>query len=268
MFYQLAESTAQLFIKFENKPMKYNSLTLLVVLIVLIAFLTALNLLLPQGEFANLSAPDQLPPSKPVTALASALLILVVYGGLGVLGRHLALKLGFPDLLDPTVTDRVRFKLPALVGIVIGILFIPLDHLFATFHGMGPLPHPPFPTSLVASIVAGIGEELMFRLFFISFWVWLISRILLKSRAHETVFWIVAVLSALAFAAGHLPSVMVIVGAESISALPSTLIAEVFLLNTMVSLPAAYYLRRAGFLAAVSIHFWTDVVWHVIWGLL
>ena len=248
--------------------MKRNSQTLLFALVVLIAILTALNLFLPQGDFADLSTPEQLPASRPVMAVGSALLVIIVYGGLGFLGRHLALKLGFTDLLDPTVTNRMRFHIPALVGIVIGILFIPLDQLFAMLHGMGPLPHPPFPTSLVASIVAGIGEELIFRLFFISFWVWLLSFVLLKKRAQQTVFWIIAVVSALAFAAGHLPSVMVIVGAESISALPPALIVEVFLLNSMVSLPAAYYLRRAGFLAAVSVHFWTDVVWHVIWGLI
>jgi hypothetical protein len=27
-------------------------------------------------------------------------------------------------------------------------------------------------------------------------------------------------------------------------------------------------LKRAGFLGAVGVHFWTDVVWHVVWGAL
>ncbi|GAH57810.1 unnamed protein product, partial [marine sediment metagenome] len=40
------------------------------------------------------------------------------------------------------------------------------------------------------------------------------------------------------------------------------------LLNGVVSLFAAYYFRKYGFLAAVGIHFWTDVVWHVVWGVI
>ena len=41
----------------------------------------------------------------------------------------------------------------------------------------------------------------------------------------------------------------------------------IVLLNSIVSLFAAYYLRKSGFLAPVGIHFWTDIVWHVVWGL-
>jgi len=29
-----------------------------------------------------------------------------------------------------------------------------------------------------------------------------------------------------------------------------------------------YYFRKFGFLAAVGIHFWADVIWHVIWGMI
>ncbi len=49
--------------------------------------------------------------------------------------------------------------------------------------------------------------------------------------------------------------------------LPVALVAEIFVLNSLVWLPAAFYLRKAGFLAAVEIHFWADLVWHVLWGL-
>jgi membrane protease YdiL (CAAX protease family) len=58
------------------------------------------------------------------------------------------------------------------MGLVMGLFFILVDTLLSPLRRIGPLPHPPFPTSVVASIAAGIGEELLFRLFFISFWVW------------------------------------------------------------------------------------------------
>lgn len=246
--------------------MKHPSVILLVGLVAVVAVLSAVNLYLPQGEVGGMSTPEELPAPRPVMALASVVLVLVIYGGLGVLGRHLALKLGFPDLLDPTVSHRQRFGVPALWGIVIGLVFIALDAGFARLHGLGPLPHPPFPTSLVASLVAGIGEELIFRLFFISFWVWLISHVVLKQRGQTTVFWVITAISALAFAAGHLPSVMMLMDVDSVSAMPPALLVELFVLNGIVSVAAAYYFRRAGYVAAISVHFWTDVIWHVLWG--
>jgi len=41
-----------------------------------------------------------------------------------------------------------------------------------------------------------------------------------------------------------------------------------FLLNGLMSIFAAYYFRKYGFLAPVGIHFWADIVWHVLWGLI
>jgi membrane protease YdiL (CAAX protease family) len=119
----------------------------------------------------------------------------------------------------------------------------------------------------VASAVAGIGEEVIFRLFFIPFWMWLISTVILKGRWQDEVFWGVAIFSALVFALGHLPSVMFALGIERVNQVPAALMVEMILLNGIVSLLAAYYFRRYGFLAAVGVHFWTDVVWHVVWGL-
>lgn len=60
--------------------------------------------------------------------------------------------------------------------------------------------------------------------------------------------------------------VMAAFGIEGVSEIPVALIGEIVLLNGALSLLATYYFRRYGFLAAVGVHFWTDVVWHVIWG--
>jgi len=107
----------------------------------------------------------------------------------------------------------------------------------------------------------------MFRLFFLSFWVWLISIVVLRSKWQNQVFWIIAVFSALAFALGHIPSLMILYNYASPVGMPPVLLTEIILLNGVISIFAAYYMRKYGFLAAVGIHFWTDIVWHVIWGL-
>jgi membrane protease YdiL (CAAX protease family) len=236
-----------------------------ILLVLLLAVFSSINVFLPQGA---LIGEYELPASKPVTALAAFLIIGIIYGGLGILGLHLSNKLGFSNIWSDRVTNNQRFIQPAIIGMGIGIFFIICDFIFSKFNTVGHIHHLPFPASLTTSIIAGIGEEIVFRLFFISFWLWLISSLILKGKGKSPIFWIITTFSAIVFAIGHLPSVMSSFGFTSIIQIPSMLLIEVILLNGVLSFFAAYYFRKYGFLAAVGIHFWTDLVWHVIFGLI
>jgi membrane protease YdiL (CAAX protease family) len=242
-----------------------TSVKIYVGLVVTLAVLAAVNVFMPQG---GLVPTQELPASKPVFAFAVASIMLIVYGGLGLLGMMLSQKIGFPDLWSTTISGQQRLLIPALIGVALGVFFVLADAIFSKFHTLGPIPHPPFPTSLVASASAGIGEELIFRLFFVSFWLWLVANVVLKRKWQDEIFWLVAVASAFVFALAHLPSIMFLFGLKTIGDIPLALIIEIILLNGVLSIVAAYYFRRCGFLAAISIHFWVDVVWHVIWGAL
>lgn len=209
---------------------------------------------------------DQQLPARPILALVNAAIMLFIYGGLGLIGVKLSHKLGFPEIWDAKISNRQRFIVPAVIGIGIGFFFIIVDIVISQFHSLGQLPHPPFPTSLVASAVAGIGEEVIFRLVFITFWTWLISYVILNKKNQNIVFWIVTIISALAFAVSHIPSIIVLQGFSDFSQIPVLLLFEIVLLNSFLSIFAADYFRRYGFLAAVGIHFWVDIIWHVIWG--
>ena len=244
------------------------SMRIYIGLIITLAILSAMGVFLPQGSFSQILPEQKLPAPKPVLAVVNAAIALIFYGGLGFIGLKLSQKLGFTDIWDSKVSIKQRLLIPGLIGIGVGVFLILGDAILSRFHELGPLPHPPFPLSIVASATAGIGEELIFRLFFISFWVWLISYVILKNRWQNQIFWIIAILSALAFALGHIPSVMILFGWNTIKEIPLALMTEIFLLNGVVSIFAAYYFRKSGFLAPVSIHFWTDVVWHVVWGVL
>ena len=232
----------------------------------LLVLSTAITVFLPMGDFATL--PENLPAPKGVLALANAAVVLIVYGVLGYLGLRLAKRLSFPDLWNKSLSSFQRWSLPALLGVGIGVFFIVADLVFQRFHTFGALPHPPFPTSLVASLTAGIGEEIIFRLFFIPFWIWFIARVLLKGQSELKVFWGVAVVSALVFAVAHVPSAMVILGFSGVEQIPVALWVEIIVLNGLLSMAAAYFFKEHGFMSAVGIHFWTDVVWHVLWGAL
>ena len=244
------------------------SLRIFIALIVLYALLAALSPFLPQNTTGMTVPTAQLPASPLTMAIAGGVITLVLYGVLGLVGFFLARRLGLPEIWDPAVTNRQRFVIPALVGAAIGIAIIIGDWLFASVNGLGRFPHPPFPTSIIASISAGIGEETIFRLFFISFWTWLISKVILRGRWQNAIYWVFSVLSAVAFGLGHLPSLMYLRGWTSMSQVPAVLIGELVLLNGIISIAAAYYFKKYGFLAPIGIHFWADVVWHVVWGAL
>jgi hypothetical protein len=257
-----------------NRDLRYNtpavrqlsaSTKVFLGLVLLNAVLAAATSFLPMG-IADSGEPSAISPT--LAAVINASVVLFIYGGLGYAGLRLTRKLGYPDLLDAQVTTRQRFITPTIAGLWIGLFFIVGDNIFSRFHSLEPLPHPPFPTSLLASLSAGIGEEMVFRLFFIPLLVWLVSRLALKGRQENAVFWTASIFSGMFFAAGHIPSVMLLLGTASLADIPTALMVEIFVLNGTLSLVAAHFLRKNGYLAAVTVHTSADIVWHVIWGLL
>jgi hypothetical protein len=210
-------------------------------LVAILAGAAALTPFLPQMEGLDAAVAAQR-TSMPVwqIILGSVGVVLVLYGGLGYLGLILWRRMKLPEIWEASVTNRQRFLIPALVGAALGIVLILADLLFAPVNGVGRLIHPPFPTSLVASISAGIGEEILFRLFFISFWTWLVGKIILRGRGFSVVYWAVAGFSAIVFAVAHLPSLMIILGVEDPMQFSPVLLGQILLLNGLISLFAAY----------------------------
>lgn len=235
-------------------------------LVAILVVAAALSSFLPQMEAIQAAMAESASPPWQ-QALGNAAITLLLYGGLGWLGLLLWRRMQLPEIWEASVSNRQRFWVPALVGLGVGGVIVVADLLFAPFNGIGRLIHPPFPTSIVATIAAAIGEEMLFRLFFISFWSWLMGRVLLRGRGFDVVYWVVATFSALLFAVGHLPSLMLILGIDDPARFSPVLLGQILLLNGLLSLLAAYSFKKFGFLAPVGIHFWADVVWHVMWGL-
>jgi len=243
---------------------KKSTITFFILLLIL-ALAAGMNTFLPQGNIASQVPQTQIP--KWLIASVATGGTFVIYGLFGLIGFFLWRKIGFPDIWDERVTNRQRFLIPAIAGALIGIALIILDIVFGRFNGVGQLIHPPFPTSIVASLSAGIGEEMLFRLFFISFWTWLIGKVILRGKGLSIVYWVVAVFSAFAHGASHMPTAMILFGVNTPALLPPVLLAEIILMNGILSVFAAYYFKKFGLFAPIGIHFWADIVWHTIWGL-
>jgi membrane protease YdiL (CAAX protease family) len=215
---------------------------------------------------AGMPIPD-MGVSNAVLGLANAGIVLVVYGILGLVGYWFARKLGLPGIFSEDGNWRRWFFIPLLLGLVYGVFIVVGDLLFAPINDFGRFPHPTFPVSILASLSAGIGEEIMFRGFVFGLWGLLLNWLLKRFNGRTVALWIANVIAALAFGAGHLGTVVFLTGAASLAELSPVLLVEVFLLNGLIGLIAGERYMKDGLVAAAGVHFWTDVVFHVMWGL-
>jgi len=243
------------------------SMKIYIGLIILLAFCSMFSVYMSEGILAIMPV-QSLPAPKPVMALVNFGIIIILYGGLGFIGLKLSTKIGFPDLWDNKISNKNRILFPAIIGIIIGIIFIIVDSIFTNIFSLPKQIHPDFPFSIIASITAGIGEETIYRLFLISFWVWLVSNKILKNKYGNIVFWIVVIITSVSFALGHIPSVILLLGVKTFTEIPFWLIIEIILLNSLISIFCAINFRKYGIISAMVIHFFADIVWHVIWGLI
>jgi membrane protease YdiL (CAAX protease family) len=204
---------------------------------------------------------------KYVLGLANAGIILVIYGLLGVAGYWFARRLDLPGIFSEYGDWRRWLLFPFYLGLICGFVLVAGDYLFSRVNDLGRFPHPGFPASFLASLSAGIGEEIAFRGFVFGLWGVILNWIFKRFTRPKVSFWIANVIAALAFGVSHLPSVMYLTGVNEISNLNPVLILEIILLNGIVGIVAGDRYIKDGLIAAAGVHFWTDIVFHVVWGL-
>jgi membrane protease YdiL (CAAX protease family) len=230
------------------------------------AFLTYAFFIDQLAATAGIPMPD-MGVSDSVLGLANAGIVLVLYGILGLVGYWFARKLDLPGIFSEDGNWRRWFFIPLMLGLICGVALVIADVLFASINDFGRFPHPTFPVSILASLSAGIGEEIAFRGFVFGLWGLILNWLLKRFNGRTVAVWIANVFAALAFGAGHLGTVMVLTGATSLAELSPILLVEVFLLNGVIGLIAGERYMKDGLVAAAGVHFWTDVVFHVFWGL-
>lgn len=252
--------------------MNRRQLTVLSTMIAAYALTTLLTYALFVDQLAataGIPMPD-MGVSNTVLGLANAGIVLVAYGLMGLGGYGFARKLNLPGIFSEDGNGRRWFLIPLLLGLACGLFLIGGDVAFARINGFGRLVHPAFPLSILASIGAGIGEEIMFRGFVFGLWAFVLNglfrRLFKHADGRTPAFWIANGIAALAFGAGHLGTALVLTGASSLSALHPVLVAEIFILNGVVGLVAGERYMKDGLVAAAGVHFWADVMFHVLWG--
>lgn len=205
--------------------------------------------------------------SNVVIGLANAGIVLVFYGFLGIAGFWFARKLGLPGIFSEDGNWQRWFVSPFLLGLICGVALVLGDLLFAPINNFGRFVHPGFPISIFASISAGIGEEIVFRGFVFGLWGIILNWVFKRFNGRATALWIANIIAAIAFGAGHLGTIMFLAGASSPAELDPVLLVEVFLLNGIIGIVAGDRYMKDGLVAAAGVHFWADIIFHVIWGL-
>jgi len=215
------------------------------VLLVVIIILRLMLLLFP---------PDQIAPQ--MVNLTDNLSIAAIWL-LGWAGVILGPRTGFTDMWTVDVPNVRRFVYPALVGAGIGIISI----LFDLAQPLGNESLIKFPASLVAYPLAAILEEIIFRLFLTTVLVWIISNMLFRGRWQESIFLGVSVFLGVFYTIMQLGLYREVAGV-----LDLLLVVRFFTVIAVDFILAAFFYRRYGFLAAISMRMGDYFVWHILWG--
>lgn len=163
---------------------------------------------------------------------------------------------GFPELLQRTISNRQRYWLPLLTG----LLFALPDVVLVKFiQNPGPyevLPpwFQPFPFSVLHYTTGAIFSEVYFRLILFTL-VMALARNFLAVRYHDVVFWILAVLTSWWEPLTQWPEG------------PSWFVVYCVLAGFLFNLVQAWYFKQAGFLAALTVRLGHYLLWHILLGL-
>jgi membrane protease YdiL (CAAX protease family) len=236
------------------------------------------SLSLQSNVLQNLKLTIPLPLVITLQVVQSAILFAIaIFAGLFFAGR---VGLGTPILDSLTrgepVTDRVRAILPLslILGVVSTLIVLGLEFFYfqpalarqlsSTASALNLRTSQPAAwKGFLASFYGGIAEEILLRLFVMSFFVWL-GRFIGKTpegKPHQAVFWIANILAAVLFGLGHLPAMSLLVP------LTTLVIIRTVILNGLIGIACGWLYWKRGFEAAVISHFSADLILHVLLAL-
>ncbi|ARJ39335.1 hypothetical protein SporoP8_10900 [Sporosarcina ureae] len=220
----------------------------------------------------NQPVPGNIPTSLIVT-INSTVQVLYMFV-LILVGLRLQNRTGLTTpLLNGMVYPKTRVHISkkwvlnsvviALIGSVIIIL---LDlFVFSPMIGapMNQLPSPNWWQGLLASIYGGISEEIMLRLFGMTFIVWLLARITRKEKEGipDSFYYVAIFLTAIIFGLGHLPATIQIFGELS-----TIIVIRALVLNGLLGLWFGYLYWKKGLEYAMIAHMSVDIFLHVIFA--
>ena len=201
--------------------------------------------------------------TKPILGLVSAVQSAAYGLACGVLGIWLGKKTGLWK--DERALEKRGLKAANIVAVVGGIALILPDLVYFGRHIqpiMDSYAFKPTFTYIVAAVLyGGVIEEVMLRLFNMSLVAFLLHKIFWRKQENTPVAALVTanIVSALLFAAGHLPATLMMLGSSPM------IIFRCFLLNGGFGLAFGWLYRKYGLRYAMIAHGGCHVVSKLIW---
>lgn len=142
-----------------------------------------------------------------------------------------------------------------LSGIIVAVAIYLLDMLFS-LGGAAITTHEVFTPAwqrLLAAVYGGSTEEILMRLFLMTFFIWLGMKIFKKAQATKTIVWISIILAAIIFGLGHLPIT------ASLTSITPLIVTRAIILNSVGGIVFGWLFWKKGLEAAMLAHFTTDI---------
>ncbi|MBU1445707.1 CPBP family intramembrane metalloprotease [Patescibacteria group bacterium] len=218
-----------------------------------------------QGEMLK-AAPMPFSVAILIIVLQSTLLFAI----LTFIGLKLSSKLGLrvPIIERFVANKKIDFnvksiiKISVLLGVLTGIVIVFLDFIFSQF-GLESLfkqTFVPIWQGFLASFYGGISEEIVMRLFFMTFVIWLISKIT-KQRGkiieNNLLVWSSIIIATILFGIGHLPITSALI------TITPLVIFRALLLNGIGGIVFGWLYWKKGLEPAMIAHFSADIIIHV-----
>ncbi|WP_285400391.1 CPBP family intramembrane glutamic endopeptidase [Lysinibacillus sp. fls2-241-R2A-57] len=128
---------------------------------------------------------------------------------------------------------------------------------------MNQVPSPNWWQGLLASLYGGFTEEIMLRLFGMTFIVWLLAWITKKEKDNipNSFYYVAIFLVAIIFGLGHLPATIQVFGDLS-----TIIVIRALVLNGLLGLWFGYLYWRKGLEYAMIAHMSADIFLHVLFA--
>jgi membrane protease YdiL (CAAX protease family) len=219
-----------------------------------------------QGDILK-EAPIPLPFVILIIIAQSALLFAVLI----FIGLKLANILGLqiPIIESIARKEKINFSVKAIIkksvllGILTSIVIVLLDFIFFKF-GLESLFKKlsvPIWQGFLASFYGGISEEVVMRLFFMTFVVWLIRKIARpqgKIIDNKLIIWTAIFIATILFGLGHLPIT------SELMKLTPLVVTSALLLNGIGGIVFGWLYWKKGLESAMIAHFTADIGLHVV----
>ena len=216
----------------------------------------------------------EIPFPMPIVMLLSIVQTGIMFFVLVLVGLFFSKKIGFgaPLLERWTQKKEVKTYFKSILGISIGlgvlagILIIIVDYILSLLDASSlnlTTNVPPIWQGFLASFYGGINEEILLRLVFMSFLVWIFFKVKQTDDKKPTNLgvWFAIILAAILFGVAHLPIT------ASLTAITPVIIARAIILNGIGGVIFGWLYWKRGLESAMISHFSADIILYVIFPL-